>query len=73
MTDRHSGYVVILDRDLHEDDAEQIRQALELTKGVVSVTPVLADLHVHIAQDREGARWRARLLDLVEDMQELPR
>jgi hypothetical protein len=43
MTGRHKGYVVILDRDIREDDAERIVQAIQMVKGVLDVKPIVAD------------------------------
>jgi hypothetical protein len=35
MTDRHAGYVVVLERDIREDDAEVILSAIGMVKGVL--------------------------------------
>ncbi len=43
MTDRHSGYVVALDKDIREDDAEAIIAAISMIKGVLAVQPVETD------------------------------
>ena len=43
MTDRHSGYIVALDADIREDDAETILAAISMIKGVFAVQPVVAD------------------------------
>lgn len=40
MTDRVKGFVVTLDEDMREDDAEQIRAALGMVRGVMDVSPV---------------------------------
>lgn len=40
MTDRHSGYVITLDRDIREDDAERVVTALRQIRGVVDVQPI---------------------------------
>lgn len=39
MTDRIKGFTVVLDGDYRDDDAEDIRTALEMVKGVLSATP----------------------------------
>lgn len=53
MTDRHSGYVITLDHDIREDDAERIITALRQIRGVVDVRPVVADgIEQHIAESR---------------------
>jgi hypothetical protein len=40
MTDRFKGFIVVLDRDVRDDDAEAIITALKMVKGVKAVTPV---------------------------------
>jgi hypothetical protein len=65
VTDRHSAYIVTLDKDLRADDAEKILDALEMIKGVVSVEPVVADVMGHVAEQRANWRWREALLDFA--------
>lgn len=67
MTDRHAGYIVTLEGDIREDDAEAIINALRLVRGVLSVEPVVADVAVHIAEKRARADVLDRLLDLVKE------
>jgi len=43
MTDRHTGYIVALDADIREDDAQAIIAAIQMIKGVQTVTPLVAD------------------------------
>ena len=52
MTDRHAGYIVVLDTDLREDDAEPVLAALRMVKGVLSVEPLTSGWEVHVAEDR---------------------
>lgn len=65
MTDRHAGYIVILDRDLREDDAEAVIAALRMVKGVSRVTPVVADAVPFIYTTRRDLQWRAALGQLA--------
>ena len=58
MTDRHAGYVVVLAEDIREDDAESTLTALRMVKGVVSVTPVIADYELVVARRRQDDKWR---------------
>jgi len=62
MTDRHAGYLVTLDRDIREDDAEAVITALRMVKGVISVEPVIADVGQSIAQARSDREWRDALM-----------
>lgn len=43
MTDRHVGYIVTLDQDIREDDAQPILDALKMMKHVVDVQPVIGE------------------------------
>ncbi len=54
MTDRHRGYIVTLEENTREDDAEVTVSAIEQLRGVASVTPVVASAEGHMA--REQAR-----------------
>lgn len=67
MTDRHAGYVVTLARDIREDDAEAVITAISMVKGVVSVKPVVADVELHLAQERRDRRWQTALVKLAGD------
>ncbi len=67
MTDRHAAYVVTLSGDVREDDASAIIQAIEMIRGVLSVRPVVADIALHIAEERANEAWRERLLDVVRE------
>lgn len=40
MTTRHSGYIVILEDDIREDDAEDLMKLLRQIRGIISVRPV---------------------------------
>lgn len=61
MTDRHSGYTVVLDKDVREDDAESIRLALSMVKGVHSVIPHVANHDLAVAERRVRREMEDRL------------
>jgi hypothetical protein len=65
MTDRHAGYVVVLNTDRREDDSEATLAAIRQIKGVLSVRPVEATYEVHIAEERADQVWRDRVLDML--------
>lgn len=71
MTDRHTGYVVILDDHLRSDDAEEIIAALRMVKDVRDVRPIVTDLTAEtIAVMRRDGEWRETLADAVRAMAE---
>lgn len=68
MTDRYSGFVVTLDHDLRADDAEETLTALRMVRGVISVTPVVADLiERQIGAERLRSWFIQGLLALIAD------
>jgi len=43
MTERYQGFVVVLDEEMREDDAECTINAIRQIKGVIKVSPVTDD------------------------------
>lgn len=68
MTDRLRGFVVTLDRDLREDDAEATLTALRQVKGVVDVSSVVADLPAHMAYARARQEIAGRLVEFTREL-----
>jgi hypothetical protein len=52
MTDRHSGYVVTLEKEIRADDAQCLMQAIAMLKGVACVEPVVQDVGAQIAESK---------------------
>ena len=70
MTDSHSGYLITLDHDIREDDAEAIMTAIRMIKSVLSVEPVVHSHELAIAEQRATWRWErmlSRLADRARD------
>ncbi len=63
---RIQGYVVVLEKDTREDDAEQILTALRMVRGVASVQPVEANLEAQVARLRVQTDVRKGLLAFYE-------
>jgi hypothetical protein len=61
MTDRIFSYTVTLDREIREDDAEAITNAIRMIKGVTEVIPLVADPTLHWAE----MRARRELIDKI--------
>ena len=67
MTDRHEAYIVILDKPIREDDAEEgILNAIRCLKSVIAVKPVVSDATTQIAEVRARRAIREKLLAIVE-------
>lgn len=67
MTDRLKGFVVVLDQDYRVDDAEEIRIALSMVKGVLSVTPSVADYEDLMNRQRIRMELHAKLYEALRD------
>jgi hypothetical protein len=65
MTDRHSGYLVTLAKDIRSDDAENTINALRMVRGVISVEPVISNIEVHIAEDRAKRELLTKIYDFM--------
>jgi septin family protein len=67
MTDRHSGYIVVLERDIREDDAQDTINAIRMFRNVVAVVPVIGRTDIHIAEERAMNKWRDKIRALLKD------
>jgi hypothetical protein len=67
MTDRLKGFVVVLDQDYRVDDAEEIRIALSMVKGVLSVTPSVTQLEDHMNRQRIRTELHEKLFEVLRD------
>jgi hypothetical protein len=67
VTDRHSSYIVVLDHDVREDDAEQTLSALRQIRGVLTVEPVVSDYEQHVAESRATRSMREKLYDFMKE------
>lgn len=63
MTDRHSGYVVTLEKDIREDDAQATIAAIQQIKGVLAVVPHIQDAGGLIAECRAERAFKDKLID----------
>jgi hypothetical protein len=52
MTDRHVGYMVVLEKDTRSDDAEVTLNAIRQIRGVLGVTPVIREGMLQALADR---------------------
>jgi hypothetical protein len=73
MTDRLSGVFVTFERDIREDDARPIVEAIRQLRGVLSVTAHVSDVTLHVAEmraRRELGEKLWRVLDPSKDKDE---
>jgi wobble nucleotide-excising tRNase len=67
MTDRLKGFIVTLERDIRDDDAEVIKQAIAAIRYVLSVAPVVADINDHMNRQRIRAELVEKLYAALEE------
>jgi len=66
MTDRYNAFIVILENDIREDDAEATIKAIEQIKGVLRVTPNNVDLTESIAEIRVKRELYSKIIEILE-------
>lgn len=64
MTDRIAGYIVTLEKDIREDDAEKITIALKMVKGVIDVQPLVSDPTLAMAVSRSRNDLMNKIFDV---------
>ena len=66
MTDRYHSLTVVLVRDMRDDDAKFLIDAIRQFRGVIDVTGNVVGLESHIAQTRARTDLAKKLLDVLE-------
>lgn len=65
MTDRYYALTVALEKDIRDDDAENILAAIKMIKGVLNVKPHISNPDVWMAEERARRELGKKLLDIV--------
>jgi hypothetical protein len=65
MTDRFHSLTIVLEKNIREDDAEGLIQAIRHMRGVLSVTGVVANLDSHMAEDRAKHNLGQQILEII--------
>ncbi|HMG15529.1 MAG TPA: hypothetical protein VK590_08790 [Saprospiraceae bacterium] len=66
MTDRYFALSVALEKDIRDDDAESLLQAISMLRGVLKVSPLISSPENWVAEERARHELRMKLLDLVK-------
>jgi hypothetical protein len=61
MSDRYNFLTVILEKDIKDEDAEPLIQAIKCLRGVLNVTPNVSDPTALLAEQRAKAELSAKL------------
>lgn len=67
MTDRYNALTVVLDRDIREDDAEQLINAIRMLRGVLTVDPHVANIGDHVASMRVKRELTEKLYNVMKE------
>lgn len=67
MTDRYNALTVVLDRDIREDDAEMLINAIRMLRGVLTVDPHVADIGDHVAAARVKRDLTEKLYTVMKE------
>ncbi len=70
MSDRFSTLVVVLDDDIHEDDADRLVDAILWLKGVTSVKRSVTNLEDYAARVRVKSDIREKIFNLWKGLDE---
>lgn len=70
MSDRYKGLIITLEKDFKDEDAKEIMTAIAMVKGVLKVSPSVANVDDHLNRMRikheiEGRIWNALRPDLA--------
>ena len=66
MSDRVNSLLVILDKDMRDDDVQALVDAIRMMKNVNSVSMNVSDPDTQVAVMRERSRVNNALLDLIK-------
>lgn len=65
MTDRLNGVFVTFDRDIRDDDAEPILDAIRMIKGVLDVSPNITNISDYSARLRVQTEMREQIFKVL--------
>jgi hypothetical protein len=65
MTDRFYCLTVLLEKDIREDDAEPLIEAIKMVRGVIDVKGEVADSLTWMAEERARMAMKLKILDAL--------
>ena len=68
MTDRLNGVTITFEKDIRDDDAEAIINAMKMIKGVIHVEPHIVTTDDHMATTRANIEFRGKLIDFINTL-----
>lgn len=68
MTDRIKGLTIVLEDNIRDDDCDRITEAIEMVKGVVSVTRHVEDADHYMAKEQVKREIGGKIMELVRNL-----
>ncbi len=65
MTDRYYALTVILEKDMRDDDAERMIDAIQMIKGVQDVKPLISNPDTWMAEERARGELSKKLWNVL--------
>lgn len=67
MSDRYHCLTVVLEKEFRDDDAEKIIDAIRMIRGVLEVSPHVADPETYSAQERARRDLTTKLFKILQE------
>ena len=71
MSDRFHSLTVVLEKDMRDDDAKSLIQAIKQLRGVINVTGNVANIESHMAEERARHELSKQILDILYPKQQI--
>lgn len=68
MTDRYNALIVVLDREIRDDDAEPLIEAIKMMKGVQDVTGNISDINSYVVESRVKRDIMVKIHNLMKEI-----
>jgi hypothetical protein len=65
VTDRYCALTVVLEKDMRDDDAQGLIDAIMRLRGVLRVEPMVADPETYVAEERARQKLRLQLMQVL--------
>jgi hypothetical protein len=65
LSDRYNYLIVVLEKDLKDEDAQPLLEAIKCLRGVLSVTPNVSDPAGWTAEERVRRELTEKLLQVL--------
>ena len=66
MSQEFNSFLVVLNRDTREEEAQRIASAIEMIRGVCSVSAQPADIMQHISREQAKLELRTKIWEALK-------